>query len=178
VETAKNADLRIRYDNIPLQSPVVKIGKLLGCVLKNRNSNVFCVWSGSPPNVLVLLTTAVTSVLVCGLQRCRIRQGTNQNIKCTCAKVRCLVLGQHIICKCPCTKFLARFSHTQHHIWPNFERICLKETMKSDGGDIFWIFLFCLKLILCIQYVSCIVGFFLFGATAPSGPGPPHSQGF
>lgn len=52
-------------------------------------------------------TMAVTNVLVCGLQGCCIRQGTNQNIKCTCAKVRCLVLGQHIICKCPCTKFLA-----------------------------------------------------------------------
>ena len=133
---------------------------------------------GIPPNVLVLLTTAVTSgVLACGLQRYCIRQGTNQNIKCTCAKVRCLVLGQHIIRRCPCTRFLARFSHTQHHICRNFERNCLKETMKSEGGHIFWILLLCLKLVWCIQYVSCII-FFLFGTTASSGPGPPHSRGF
>jgi len=138
LETAKKADLRIRYDNIPLQSPVVKIGKLLSCVLKNSTSNVFCVWSGPPPppNVLVLLTTAFTNVLVCGLQRCFIRHGTNRNIKCTCAKVRFLVLGQHIICKCPRTKFLVRFSRTQYHIFHSFERNCLKETMKFDGGHI------------------------------------------
>jgi hypothetical protein len=108
-------------------------------------------------------TMAVTNVLVCGLQGCCIRQGTNQNIKCTCAKVRCLVLGQHIICKCPCTKFLAPVYHSQHHICRNFERNFFKETMRSDGGHIFCILL-CLKLVLCVQYVSCI--FFLFGATA------------
>ena len=68
----------------------------------------------------------------------------------------CLVVGQHIVCRCSCTKFLARFSHTQYHICRNFERNCLKETLKSEGGHIFWILLLCLKLVLCIHYVKAV----------------------
>ena len=75
-------------------------------------------------------TTAVTNVLVCGSQRCCMRQGTNQNIKCACAKVRCLVVGQHIICKCSGTKFLARFSHTQYP-FPEILNLILSKRQRN-----------------------------------------------
>jgi len=124
-------------------------------------------------------TTAVTNVLVCGSQRCCIRQGTNQNIKCTCAKVRCLVVGQHIICNCSGTKFLAQF------LTPNitFAEILNLIPSKRPGN---------LAEVTSFGFFSSVVVetgpvhsirilhycFLLFGATDINGPGPPHSRGF
>ena len=56
---------------------------------------------------------------------CCMQHGPNQNIKCNCTYVRCLIFGQHVKCKYPCTKLAYHFSHTQHHINSDkFDTVC------------------------------------------------------
>jgi hypothetical protein len=58
----------------------------------------------------------------------------------------------------------------------NFELNSLKETKKSDGGQIFWILLLCLKVVLCNQYVSCIIAFFYLTRQPPWARASPFTR--